>query len=393
VKPNRAPLLALLSLVFALGCKDEAPAPPPSPPVQPKQRPAILGPRPTSSRAAFDLALGADGAVLVWGAPRRDGGGIRAARVDALGTRVGEDARVYDPRLLRSSGATSAPPSTVELAASSAGGKVAVVWAEQDGPEVAIRSAVGDVAAGTFGEARLLERGPLARADARGRVGVTSSPDGSFLGLYRGGERACEEGGRARCVGFGVRSLGADGDEGRVPMAVRGPCDRAVAALSSLGDRFYYGVCAEAEGGRATTVYTIQLEPQYARSERVLAGCDPLGSTVVGGAVWVAGRCAGARRIARFEAERDRASEIALGDGAVRCDGDRPVLDLAEGVAVPLDAPMDRLEPLLPPSLTEGGARAVWTGEALLVAASLGQDVALHRYQCEYGDLVRTDVL
>src|SRR5690606_17560255 len=131
------------------------------------------------------------------------------------------------------------------------------------------------------------------------------------------------------------------------------------------------------------------LEPQYARSDRVLAGCEPLGATVIDGDVWVVGQCGEARRIARFEPGHERASEIAVTGGALRCDGGRPVLPIAEGVEVALSGPMDRLEPLLPPALIESGARAVWTGESLLVAVSLGRDVAVHRYECAYGDFMR----
>jgi hypothetical protein len=282
----------------------------------------------------------------------------------------------------------------LELAASSAGGKLSILWIEQDGVAFPIRSVVGDVDGGTFGAARLLDEGRVALMNVRGHVGVSSSPDGTFVGIYRGRERACEEGGAARCVGFGVRPLSARmAGEGRVPLAVPRPCRRAVAGIASLGDRFYYGVCAEADEGDATTVYTIQLEPQYARSDRVLVGCEPLGSTVIDGGVWVVGQCGDTRRIARFEPGHERASEVALTGGAVRCDGDRPVLPIADGVEVALTGPMDRLESLLPPALAEGYARAVWTGESLLLAVSLGHDVAVHRYECERGDFMRTDVL
>ncbi len=391
--PKCARALAAFALALILACEDEAP-PPPLAPAVPIERPEVIGPRSTATRVAYDLALAGGGAVLVWGTPSAQGGGLRAARLDAFGTRVGEDVRVYDPEIPRSTGAASVAPSTLELAASSAGGKVGITWVEQDGPDLRVRAVVGDAATGTFGAAQQLDESAVVPSRLRGHVGVASSPDGSFFGIYRGHERSCEEGGAARCVGFGVRPLGARAaDDGRVPLAVPRPCDQAVAGIVSLGDRFYYGICAADEHGPGTTVYTIQLEPQYARSDRVLAGCTPLGATMVAGSVWVVGRCGEARRIARFDRGREGATELALSGGPVRCDGDRPVLPIADGVEVALDAPMDRLEPLLPSALLEGSPRAVWTGESLLLAVSLGRDVAVHRYECEYGELLRTDVL
>jgi hypothetical protein len=45
-----------------------------------------------------------------------------------------------------------------------------------------------------------------------------------------------------------------------------------------------------------------------------------------------------------------------------------------------LDAPQSRLEALLPEAIAPVGARAVWTGEALLVAVPDGSDLLLRRF-------------
>ena len=37
------------------------------------------------------------------------------------------------------------------------------------------------------------------------------------------------------------------------------------------------------------------------------------------------------------------------------------------------------------------GSRAVWTGEAVLIATPLGREVALRRYECGRGGFHRTD--
>jgi hypothetical protein len=59
---------------------------------------------------------------------------------------------------------------------------------------------------------------------------------------------------------------------------------------------------------------------------------------------------------------------------------------------VPLIGAVSRLETLLPERVAPRASRATWTGEALLVAAWLEGEVALRRYECREGTLVRTDL-
>jgi hypothetical protein len=55
--------------------------------------------------------------------------------------------------------------------------------------------------------------------------------------------------------------------------------------------------------------------------------------------------------------------------------------------------PVSRIEALLPTSVARAPARAVWTGQALLVAGAAGDAVILRRYACVDGRFVRTDPL
>jgi hypothetical protein len=389
---SRAMRLSLAAVALAFfGCKDEEPAPAPTP-VAPIERPPVLGPRSLASRVAYDLVLVGEDAVLVWGPPADQGGGLRAARMDAFGTRDGDEVRAYEPPPRQVE--QTLAPSVLELSAAVGGGKIAILWVERDGLEMPVRAEIGDASSLAFGAASRLADGVVRGMNYRGHVGVAGASDGSFVGIFRGTDRPCEQGGDAVCASFAVRPIRAEGNtDARVPLAVPAPCRQTIAGIASAGDRFHYALCSEPEGRAAMTVYTIQRQPDYARSDEVLEGCAPVGATIVGDAVWVLGRCGDERRIARFEPGTDPPTTIDMGAAPIRCDEGHPVIPIAEGVEVALTAPQDRLDPLLPVALTELGARAVWTGRSMLLAVALGREVAIHRYECEHGEFMRTDIL
>ncbi|MBC7171745.1 MAG: hypothetical protein H5U40_04930 [Polyangiaceae bacterium] len=315
-----------------------------------------------------------------------------AVRLDALGSRAGREVRVYDPGTRDPN--SSQASSVLELSAAVAGGKIAVLWVDRDGLEMPVRAAIGDTETLMFGAPSSVAEGLVEGMHYRGHVAVAGADDGSFVGIYRGADRPCEERAPSQCAGFGVQTLRATGSgESRVPLAVPSPCRRSIAGITARGDRLYYGLCAESDGRSATTVYTIARSPEYARSDRTLEGCAPIGATVVGDTTWFVGQCGERRRVARFEPESDTPTNLEVSGGAIRCEGGNPVIPLGDELAVPLTSPMDRLDPMLPPVLADLGARAVWTGESMLLAVSLGREVAIHRYQCEDGEFLRTDIL
>ena len=82
----------------------------------------------------------------------------------------------------------------------------------------------------------------------------------------------------------------------------------------------------------------------------------------------------------------------------VRCDdASRPIFDITpasgQTLSITVAGPETRLEPLLPDAIAPPSSRAVWTGQSLLVATHVAREVALRRYQCVDGELVRTDPL
>ena len=80
---------------------------------------------------------------------------------------------------------------------------------------------------------------------------------------------------------------------------------------------------------------------------------------------------------------------------SVRCEQGRPIIEIGGAggpLRVPLTESASRLESLLPDSMAPTGARAVWTGDAVLIAIPSGRDVGLRRYQCELDRMVRSDV-
>jgi hypothetical protein len=101
------------------------------------------------------------------------------------------------------------------------------------------------------------------------------------------------------------------------------------------------------------------------------------------------GRCASGRRLVRIR-EAGRQVEV-VGDvtPSVDCSGVHPVLK-AGSFSLPLGGSVAHLEALLPDSVAPRGARALWTGQALLVATPIGREVSLHRYECEHGELAPT---
>jgi len=194
------------------------------------------------------------------------------------------------------------------------------------------------------------------------------------------------------CVRFFVRRLGAGGDARRgVPIAAPRPCARGVVGHLWASDVWYYGVCTAERGPPASTVYAIQFDPEYAHAERLLEGCEPAGIAPLDEGVLVSGGCGGDPRAVWIAEAGRRMARIGEAAPTVACREGRPVLSVGEAVLT-LSGPVARIETLLPDELAPPGARAAWTGEAILVARPVGPEVSLRRYQCDDGELGRTDV-
>jgi hypothetical protein len=224
---------------------------------------------------------------------------------------------------------------------------------------------------------------------ARGNV-VVAARDDKALVFARGDQATCIEPGRSGCFAFGFHELDATrAVESGLPMSVPVPCTDDSAQLTVVGSRFHYGVCTDTGKHPVTTMFSIQRDPEYARADQLLEGCTPTGTLAWRGAAWLVADCEGVRRAARIG--DDAAEQLDLRAPRLECSGGTlrvrtSSLDLA------LDEPRSGLAPLLPPDVAPPGSRAVWTGRALVVAASFAEQLRVTRRTCEGTRLLMTTI-
>ena len=337
-------------------------------------------PRPASA-GAFDLVTANGGAALVW-APGA-GKGLSLTLLDAQGaTRrtesvfaEGEDAGL--------------PPSSAnisEVAAVARDQQLGIVWLEETAGAARSRGTLRTIS-DSGSAAHVIEIGPvlLPVSRPRGNLAITSTSD-RFLVLSRGEKSECIDSSANDCVGFAFHRLEANGTSTQsLPLSVPLPCDQNSVSFAVAGSRWYYGVCSRATGKPVTTLFSIQTDPEYARADRILEGCLPLGALSQGGDLLVVGDCGGERRGVRVRSGNAETSEIRVNRLDAVCDAGRPLLHQLgpNGLKLSLDGPRDRVEAFLPPELAPPASRAVWTGQRLLVAHMTGPSVTLKAYQCD----------
>jgi len=326
---------------------------------------------------AFDLVASVRGAALVWAPADRARGGLLELELDTEGQLRG------GPRVALA--ATAVPGDVSDIAAAWVKERLALAWLERRGPKATVRAAWSAAAAAPF------ELGPAwsGPRTARGNVVVAAREDKALV-FARGDQATCIEPGRSGCFAFGFHELDAThAVETGLPMSVPVPCTDDSAELAVVGSRFHYGVCTDTGKHPVTTMFTIQRDPEYARADQLLEGCTPTGTFVWRGAAWLIADCEGARRAARIGDDAAeqldlRSPRLECADGALRVR--TPSLDLA------LDEPRSGLAPLLPPDVAPAGSRAVWSGHALVVAASFAEQVRLTRRTCDGARLVTTTI-
>ena len=202
--------------------------------------------------------------------------------------------------------------------------------------------------------------------------------------LSRGQKSDCIEATENDCVGFGFHRLDATKAVAQnLPLTVPLPCDQNSVSFAVAGSRFYYGVCSRATGKPITTLFSIQTDPEYARADRILEGCLPLGALSQDGNLLVVGDCDGQRRAVRVRGGNAETSELRVDRLDAVCEAGHPLIRQlgAAGLSLPLVAPRDRLEAFLPAALTPRASRAVWTGQTLLVAGLADGLITLKGYQ------------
>jgi hypothetical protein len=215
----------------------------------------------------------------------------------------------------------------------------------------------------------------------RGNVVVARDRDRALV-FARGQSEPCASPGERECFSFGFHRISSEASEPRgLPLSVPVPCDRYSAHLSVHDGGWYYGVCTALGGKRVTTLFDIQFDPEYARAERLLPGCQPLGIVVRGKAPGLVGRCGEKRRAVQLAGAGGLTVPVDLSPARFECAGRKLEIILGDE-REPLETSRTDLAPLLPDSLTRRLEQIVYTGNSLLVARSEGQNLTMHRHAC-----------
>jgi hypothetical protein len=330
--------------------------------------------------AAFDLTFGAERGAIAW-VDATDGGGLWLARLDGRGELLDQPER----RPITGSA------EEVSLVMAAAG--PFVVWRERSGTGAFVRGLL----AGTAGDVPLELGATWAAAGAeRGNVALAVRQGGA-LALLRGPEEPCGDGSMEACFGFRFYQLSAAGaHETEFPLRVPSPCAAQAVqlmpgggGLASPGARalpLQYAVCTRSEQLSVLTVFSIEPDRSYAAAHRIFEGCSPLGAGVFAGQASFVADCHGSRQLMRIRSSDAPPELHALDVRGLVCSPRGAELRLGEEWLA-LDHPLEQVELLLDSALSPPGARAVWTGEVLLVAQEHAGRLELERYRCVGSEL------
>jgi hypothetical protein len=352
-----------------------------------------MAPRPIAAPTAFDLITTSSGAALVFSPPFTEGGGVRYLRLDRFGAIASDELPVFAEHV------TDRPPTDAfEVRAAAGGGRVGVAWVDRDAFTRASYATVGPDTGEAFAPRQKLADLSL-ETHPRGAIAVAASSDGTLDVMFRRRDADCppatarELSTQVGCAQLSLSRLepSASGREG-IGLAVPDPCREPIVGYVFADGTWHYAVCSHASARSIVTTYAISFDPQYARAEKTLEGCTPRGLSPLAGGVVTTGRCG---ELETALVLRDSGRELARGDTAsieVACREGLPVIAYGAVFERQLLGAADRLEAILPAAIAPEGSRAVWTGEALLVATALGAEVALRRYECRGTVVLRTDL-
>lgn len=388
-------VLCLVSLTAGCECGGEEPGPAPPPEPPPPPAPIAAGRR-IADPGAFALVPIPDGALLVWGAPYASGGGVRTLRLGPLGAALDEERAVADRGAAAGGAAEDHVSQAVEVEAYAVGQDVGVAWVLDYGHHLETQAAFSVDGGQRWSATEELGHSVRLPEGRRGRLAMTGNDEA--LVLYHRIEEADCVASEGRCARFTRRGLGEGASRvgrGTEPLEVRYPCEPLVAGAAWAEGSWYHGVCHEDGGRVTTTVYAIRPELAYA-APTPIEGCSPVGMTPLGPAgVAVVTRCGEARHAVRLDEMGRVVQRFAPVERVVSCEDGRPTLELRQGSEqrkLRLGEALDHLEPMLPEDVAPEGSRAVWTGEALLLASPMGRELVLRRYQCEGDRFDRTDM-
>ena len=321
--------------------------------------------------------------MLAWGAPEASGSGVRAIALDALGAPHGEEVVV-------ATGA-DAPGNVEDVVATASASRVAVAWIVGAGSSASVRATVSSAGLDAFAPPRALGSSVASHdGGARGRLTAWTGSDGVSAIGHRLGDARCGAV-PGSCARFARTVLGQAAGEGGDALEVPDPCDSLIVGAAARGTAFFHAVCHGTEAP-STTLYAIDAEVSLASAHEVLAGCLPLGLAPGATGVVLSGRCADGLALVEVGPRGDILANLRAATATVRCENGRPILRYAGTgeLTLPLGAPVSRIESLLPETVAAPGARAVWTGEAVLSAHVSAGEVAVDRFQCELSELVRS---
>ncbi len=394
---SAAVCVSALTLTVLLGCEDPPPPPPPPPPVPAALEPIVAG-RTIADDAGFALIPVAEGALLLWAVPYREGGGVRAVRLSATGAALGSDSPVAAHGAAAGGTAEQHVSQAVELDAFASGRRVGVAWVLDFGHHLSTQATWSSDGGERFGEVEDLGETVRLEAGQRGRIALSADDEGTLIVHHRIQEGPCVSS-SGQCAMFRRHGLGVDAGRagrGAEPLEVRTPCEPFVASALFRAGTWYHGICHEsAEQGPSTTIYAVRPEVSYA-APTLFEGCVPAGLAPLDRGVLAMARC-GDDWVGRHLDEMGQVqATFRPAERTVRCEEGRPVLRIGPGrreAKLQLGAAMARLEALLPEDVAPSSARAIWTGEAILVAVPQQRSLSVRRYQCRKdGRLDRSDV-
>ncbi len=365
----------LLMFLLALGCAEErsiANVPEPARPPPPIAEAGAI-----SDAAAFALVPTGEGALLAWGAAS----GVRVLVLGPHGEPIQPPQTLDETRVL-------------EVDAAAAGRRVALAWVA-DTNDAETRAAYSPDGGASFAAIERIGASVSLGRGTRGRLSMAPTEDGALVLYHRLPEGPCVAS-AGQCALFTRRAIGSETriERGTEPLEVLHPCDPLVSGATFRNGTWYYAIC-HVDPEPRTTLYAIRPAIAYATTFASPPSCVPLGIAPLDEGVVFVARCAeGTTAWPLDEMGRERARLTSL-DREPVCRGGRPLLRIASGArehVLHLGQASDHLETLLPERIAPIGARAVWTGEALLVASVERDRLSIHRYQCDGGaHLQRTD--
>lgn len=333
--------------------------------------------------------------MLVWGASARTGGGVRAIRLDGVGNARGSERAVVMPGLHAQE---DVPSLAVDVVAATAGGRLGVAWLQPYSRGFESYSTFGPDSVDTFAPAERLEDSerPTGR---RGMLAMAASDDGTLMLTYRVMRARCEASASPECARYKRRVIGAApgaSPRGIETLEVAQPCEPLVSTSAWVDGSWYGATCSVVAGTTETAmhVFVLRREISYAAVMPLLPGCRPRGLVALPDGAVALAQCPDGLGAVQLALDGQTRQTVRAAELVPRCSNGRPELGVERGagrIGLPLGAPLSRIEAMLPNDVAPPGARAVWTGESVLVAVAVGSEVALRRYQCGEVRLGRTD--